>query len=141
MPDLKISPQVEEFLSRRLLGRLATSSFDGQPHVVPVWFLWEDGAIWISSYKSTRKVFDIESNPKCALVVDIENAEGGLTAVMLEGISELIKLPSDEFKQRIFRIYTKYLGPDGVNDNDPQTWLNSPENLLIKLTLSKIKSW
>jgi general stress protein 26 len=141
MPELKISSEVEEFLSRRLLGRLATSSLDGQPHVIPVWFLWEDGAIWISSYKSTRKVIDIESNPKCALVVDDENTEGGLTAVMVEGISELIKLSSNEFKQRVLRIYTKYLGPDGVHGDDPQTWLNSPENLLIKLTLSKIKFW
>jgi PPOX class probable F420-dependent enzyme len=137
----EISPQVTEFLRQRLLGRLATASPDGQPHIVPVWFLWEDGAVWISSYRSTRKVIDIEHNRKCALVVDIENADDGLTAVVLEGQAELVSVPADTVKQRIERIYTKYLGPDGVLEQDPQNWLNSPENVLIKFTPTRVKSW
>jgi PPOX class probable F420-dependent enzyme len=137
----EITPQAEEFLARRLLGRLATASTDGQPHVVPVWFLWEDGVIWISSYRSTRKVIDLERNPKCALVVDVEEAEGGLTAVMLEGRAELVSSPPNAVKQRIERIYTKYLGVEGVLENDPQEWLNSPENVLVKLMPTRVKAW
>ena len=137
----EISPQVADFLRARLLGRLATASLDGQPHIVPVWFLWEDGAVWISSYRSTRKVIDIERNHKCALVVDIENAEDGLTAVVLEGQAELVSVPVDTVKQRIERIYIKYLGPDGVLEKDPQSWLNSPENVLIKFMPTRVKSW
>jgi PPOX class probable F420-dependent enzyme len=137
----EITPQAQEFLARRLLGRLATASTDGQPHVVPVWFLWEDGVIWISSYRSTRKVIDLERNPKCALVVDVEEAEGGLTAVMLEGRAELVSSPPNAVKQRIERIYTKYLGVEGVLENDPQEWLNSPENVLVKLMPTRVKAW
>jgi PPOX class probable F420-dependent enzyme len=141
MPIPEITPQVEEFLTRRLLGRLATASSDGQPHVVPVWFLWEDGAAWISSYRSTRKVIDLERNHKCALVVDVEDSEGGLTAVMLEGRAELVSTPPNVVKQRIERIYTKYLGTEGVLEKDPQEWLNSAENVLIKLAPTRIKAW
>lgn len=137
----EITPQAEEFLARQILGRLATASREGQPHVVPVWFLWEDGAAWISSYRSTRKVIDLERNPKCALVVDVEDAAGGLTAVTLEGLAELVSTPIDEVKKRIERIYTKYLGEDGVLEKDPQEWLNSPENVLIKLTPTRVKFW
>ena len=141
MPTPEITPSVAEFLTRKLIGRLATALPDGQPHVVPVWFLWEDDAIWISSYRSTRKVIDIERNHKCAIVIDIENANGGLAAVMLEGNCELVSTPLDEVRQRIERIYTKYLGSEGVLEPDPQTWLNSPENVLIKLTPTRIKAW
>jgi PPOX class probable F420-dependent enzyme len=137
----EISPQVADFLRGRLIGRLATASLDGQPHIVPVWFLWEDGAIWISSYRSTRKVIDIERNHKCALVVDIENSDEGLTAVVLEGQAELVSVPADSVKRRIERIYAKYLGPDGVLEKDPQSWLNSPENVLLKFTPTRVKSW
>ena len=137
----EISYQVAEFLSRPLIGRLATATPEGQPHVVPVWFLWEKDALWISSYRSTRKVMDIEKNSKCALVVDIENVKEGLAAVMLEGEAELICTPIEELRPRIERVYLKYLGTIGVFDKDPQTWLNSPENVLIKLTPTKIKSW
>lgn len=141
MSIFEITPQAEDFLAQRLLGRLATVSKDGQPHVVPVWFLWEGGAAWISSYRSTRKVIDLELNPKCALVVDVEDAAGGLTAVTLEGRAELVSAPADAVKQRIGRIYTKYLGADGVLEKDPQEWLNSPENVLIKLTPTRVKTW
>ena len=141
MPTPEITPQAEEFLTRRLLGRLATASPDGQPHVVPVWFLWEDGAAWISSYRSTRKVIDLERNPKCALVVDVEQADGGLTAVMLEGRAELVNTPHEAVKQRIERVYTKYLGAEGILEKDPQEWLNSPENVLVKLTPARVKAW
>jgi PPOX class probable F420-dependent enzyme len=141
MPTIEITPQAEEFLARPILGRLATASKDGQPHVVPVWFLWEEGIIWISSYRSTRKVIDLERNPKCALVVDVEETAGGLTAVTLEGRAELVSTPVSEVKQRIELIYIKYLGEEGVLEKDPQEWLNSPENVLIKLTPTRIKTW
>lgn len=137
----EITPQAEEFLTRNLLGRLATASTDGQPHIVPVWFLWEDGAAWISSYRSTRKVIDLERNPKCALVVDVEDSAGGLTAVMLEGRAELVSTPPAMVKGRIEEIYTKYLGPEGVLEKDPQEWLNSTENVLVKLTPTRVKAW
>jgi hypothetical protein len=39
------------------------------------------------------------------------------------------------------RIYIRYLGLEGVKEPEPQSWLNDPENLLIKLTPEKIISW
>ena len=138
---IEISPEARAFLARPLLGRLATASTDGQPHVVPVWFLWEDDLIWISSFRSTRKVIDLEKNPKCAIVVDVEKAEGGLTAITIEGAAELVSEPHAETKARIERVYIKYLGAVGVEEKDPQSWLESPENLLIKLTPKRVKTW
>lgn len=137
----EFSPEAAAFLSRPLLGRLATASPDGQPHVVPVWYLLEGEELWISSFKSTRKVVDLRRNPKCAIVIDVENAEGGLTAVTIEGRAELVSEPHDEVRGIIERVYTKYLGVDGVLAPDPQSWLNSPENLLIRLTPTRIKAW
>ena len=109
--------------------------------MVPVGFLWVEGIIWISSYRSTRKVIDISSNNRCALVVDIVNPGDGLTAVVIEGMAELVSTPIDWVKQRIKLIYIKYLGLEGLEKNDPQTWLNSSENVLIKLTPKKVKAW
>ena len=37
---------INEFLSRPLFAHLATMSDDG-PRESPVWFLWEDDAIWL----------------------------------------------------------------------------------------------
>jgi len=37
---------IDDFLQRPLFAHLATASEDG-PRESPVWFLWEDGAIWL----------------------------------------------------------------------------------------------
>lgn len=138
---IEISPEAQAFLTRPLLGRLATASPDGQPHVVPVWFLFEDGFVWVSAFQTTRKVIDLERNPKCAIVVDIEQGQESLSAVALEGRAELARAPFLEVRQRAQRIYAKYLGPEGVLAPDPQSWLDSPENLLIKITPTRVKTW
>jgi PPOX class probable F420-dependent enzyme len=138
---IEITPAIQEFLSRPLLARLATASPDAQPHVVPVWFLWEDGFIWVSSYRSTRKITDLERNSKCAIVIDIEQAAGQMAAVTIEGSAELVNTPKAETRARIERIYAKYLGPEGVLAPDPQSWLDSEENLLIKITPKRLKAW
>ncbi len=139
--DAERQKKIEALLAKPTLARLATASPSGQPHVVPVWFLWEEGAAWISSYRSTRKVKDLRRNPKCALVVDLPKARDGITAVLLEGEAELLAGSRPEFRARIERLYLKYLGPKGILKKEPQEWLNSPENLLIKLTPKKIASW
>ncbi len=138
---IEISPEAQAFLTRPLLGRLATASPDGQPHVVPVWFLFEDGFVWVSAFRTTRKVIDLERNPKCAIVIDIEQGQEALSAVAIEGRAELIRAPFLEVRQRAQRIYAKYLGPEGVLAPDPQSWLDSSENLLIKITPTRVKTW
>jgi PPOX class probable F420-dependent enzyme len=138
---IEISSAALTLLTRPVLGRLATASREGQPHVVPVWFLWEDDLLWISSFSSTRKNIDLQQNPKCAIVIDLEQAADGLTAVMLEGRAELVSEPRQAVHERIERIYAKYLGPEGLLEPDPQSWLNSPENLLIQFTPTRMKTW
>ena len=121
--DIEKQKEIDALLARPTLGRLATASPSGQPHVVPVWFLWEEGAVWISSYQSTRKVKDLRRNPKCALVVDLPRAKGGITAVLLEGEVELLAGSRPEVRARIERLYLKYLGPKGILKKEPQEWL------------------
>jgi PPOX class probable F420-dependent enzyme len=133
--------QIEAFLAEPNLARFATISRNGYPHVVPVWFLWEDGAVWISAYRSTRKAKHLLTDRRCALVVDVKKAEHGVTGVLFEGEAELFEADQPKVRQRIEQIYLKYLGPEGILDKDPQDWLASPENMLIKLTPKHTASW
>lgn len=137
-----LTEKAAALLERPLLARLATASpRDCQPHVVPVWFLWDGAQVWISSYRSTRKVRMLEENPRCAVVVDTVDAEGRESGVLFEGQAELVTGPDDFLKDMITRVYVRYLGEDGVLAPDPQEWIHSPENLLIKLVPAKTMSW
>ncbi len=50
--DRERFPNLEAFLLRPLFAHLATALEDG-PRDSPVWFLWEDGALWIIGNKKT----------------------------------------------------------------------------------------
>jgi nitroimidazol reductase NimA-like FMN-containing flavoprotein (pyridoxamine 5'-phosphate oxidase superfamily) len=138
-----LSPQEwNAFLAKPIIARIATVSPDRlHPHVVPVWFLWEDETLWISSYRTTKKFRDLNANPNCSIVID--EAEGGLDywAVVMEGKVELIDHPVEEVRKTLTRIYARYLGLEGVLAPDPQEWINDPNNLLIKLHPEKIITW
>lgn len=131
-----------EFLDQPLLARLATvSSGSGQPHVVPVWYLWDGESIWISSFRSTRKIRDLQKNPRCSIVIDTARSGQENQAVIFEGQAELVCEPADFLQDLTRRIYTRYLGPEGVLAPDPQSWIKDPENLLIRLKPGFMKSW
>ncbi len=133
---------IEGVLAEPVLARLATTNPKTmQPHVVPVWFMWENGCVWISSFVSTRKIRELKHNPRGAVLIESKQEGGKLTAVLLEGEVELVAEPRQEVSEIARRIYIRYLGVDGVQEPDPQSWLNDPENLLIKLTPTKIISW
>jgi len=130
------------FLDRPHLARLATAGSESlQPHVVPVWYLWDGTAVWISSYRSTRKIKELTRNPKCAVLIDAQESQNGLTAVLFEGQAELVTQPLDFLQEMTKRIYIRYLGDQGVLAADPQEWIHSPENMLIKLIPSFTRTW
>jgi nitroimidazol reductase NimA-like FMN-containing flavoprotein (pyridoxamine 5'-phosphate oxidase superfamily) len=133
---------IETVLAEAVLARLATTNPKTlQPHVVPVWFMWDGDCVWISSFVSTRKIRELKINPRGAVLIESKQEGGKLTAVLLEGTVELVSEPRELVSEVASRIYLRYLGQDGLNEPEPQSWLKDPENLLIKLTPTKIVSW
>jgi nitroimidazol reductase NimA-like FMN-containing flavoprotein (pyridoxamine 5'-phosphate oxidase superfamily) len=133
---------IEAILAEPVLARLATSNPNTmQPHVVPVWFLWDGEFIWVSSFVSTRKISELKNNPRGAILIESKQPYSKLQVVLIEGTVELVTEPQEVVSAVSSRIYERYLGADGVKDPEPQSWLNSPENLLIKLTPKRIISW
>ena len=134
--------KMDAFLAAPRLARFASASPETlQPHVVPVWYEWDGEVMWISSYESTRKIGELRGNPKCAVVIDVAESVDGVSAVVFEGEAELITAPRDFVRDMALRIYTRYMGPEGVLAPDPQEWANSPENLIIKVTPKFVKVW
>lgn len=133
--------QIETLLQQAVLARLATADpATCQPHVVPVWFLWDGQAVWISAFDSTRKVKELQRNPRCAVLVEPKEPDDSLQAVLFEGPAELIKDP-DLVAEMSLRIYTRYMGEQGVLAKAPQSWLRDPENTLVRLQPEKVRAW
>lgn len=79
------SPWATERLARSHDYWLATVSADGRPHAMPVWGVWQDGALWFSSSRGSRKARNLAANPWCVLTTDAPDQP-----VVIEGRAELL---------------------------------------------------
>ncbi|MFN2149966.1 MAG: pyridoxamine 5'-phosphate oxidase family protein [Anaerolineales bacterium] len=137
-----ITPEMAALLAQPLLARLATANPQTQqPHVVPVWFGWEDECLWISAFASTRKVKDLRRNPRCSVLIEPNESDAKPQAILLEGAAELITDPRELVREKSIWIYTRYLGLEGVLAKDPQSWSRDPENTIVRLKPEKVFSW
>jgi pyridoxamine 5'-phosphate oxidase family protein len=68
----KFSEVEAEYLAENFIGRLATSSASGEPHVVPVGYRFDGTTITISGWNLTKslKYRQMMANHKVAFVVD-----------------------------------------------------------------------
>ena len=94
-------------LSRPLFAHLATASEQG-PRESPVWFLWEEEALWIiGNYQTDSFPGRIEAEPRCAIgVVDFDIKSGLVQHVGFRGSARLV--PHD--RERMVRLLSRYLG-------------------------------
>jgi PPOX class probable F420-dependent enzyme len=72
------SPEVRGFLEAHRVGHLATAGADGAPHVVPVCYALDDGALYVVAdekpkrgpARALKRLENLRENPRAALVVD-----------------------------------------------------------------------
>jgi len=132
---------LDTYLAQPLIARIATASHAShRPHVVPVWFEWDGESIWISTFRSTRKVKELEANPQCSIAIDSADSGVDFRGVIFEGPTELVTAPLDFVQRKTEQIYTRYLGEE-VRQPRYQEWIYDPENLLIKLTPQHTNTW
>lgn len=99
---------VDEVLRRPLMAYIATSSPDG-PRDSPVWFLWEDKALWVIGTKVDSFVRRLEAEPRCAVsVVDFDVDQGVLRHVGIRGVAKIESIDQG----RLGRLLSRYLGYD-----------------------------
>jgi PPOX class probable F420-dependent enzyme len=87
---------------------LVTVSPDGAPHVMPVWAIWHEAAIWLSTGGESRKARNLRREPRCALHVD------GPDPVIVNGVAEIVADPG-----AIARMTAAYAAKYGEAPPDP----------------------
>ncbi len=79
--------------ARRLFGdlevvHLATALPDGSPHVVPLWFVWREEALYISARRDSATWRNIERDPRVALTFHLGKAWQDLAGIVVHGRAE-----------------------------------------------------
>ena len=106
--------EVRKFLSdgTRTL-KLATTMADGSPHVMPVWFIVEDGVIVFNTHRDTVKGRNLRRDPRVALIVDDELPP--FSFVNLRGRANLSEDPNELLRTATL-IGRRYMGDERAEE-------------------------
>lgn len=74
-------------------AKLSYASATGQPLVVPVWFVVEDGCVVFNTGRDTAKGRALARDPRAAICTDLESPP--YAYVQVQGVAELSEDPAD----------------------------------------------
>ena len=75
--------EVAAFLAASRVVTCATNGRDGRPHLMPLWYVIRDRALWAWTYAKSQKVRNLERDARCTLQVESGGEYAELRGVML----------------------------------------------------------
>jgi PPOX class probable F420-dependent enzyme len=131
--------ELDAFLAEERTCRVATVSADGAPHVSPLWFAWDGGALWLYSITRSKRWADLRRDPRVAVTVDAGHDYGELRGVELTGTVEVVgEVPrTGEPHPGLAAVEgafaRKYFGIDALPHDGRHAWL--------RLAPEAVRSW
>jgi uncharacterized protein len=101
--QVKLSPSEIVFLKDNEICRFATASRNGEPHLVPVSYIWDQDCAYIVTDYGTRKLRNLKENPKAAILVD---SGGTRKLLLISGPVEIIE-KGEEYRRLYKLFYSK----------------------------------
>jgi len=98
--------QIDAFLAPPRHAIIATNRADGPPQLTPVWYIYEDGKMYISAGINTVKVQNLRRDPRVSICVDAGHPDARY--VIFQGVVTILE-PGDPLQEptrwRIIRHY------------------------------------
>ena len=95
-----------ELLKRPLMANVASVAAHGTPRNVPMWYIWEENAIWLLGSASSSSVKLLKIKPDCAVeIIDFNREHGILLHLGLRSVATIVSMDRTRFR----RLLKKYL--------------------------------
>jgi PPOX class probable F420-dependent enzyme len=88
------------FLTEGRVIQLATNGPDGFPHIAPMWYVVEDGAVVFRSYSKSQKMVNLMRDPRVTLLLETGDTYAQLRGAMIKGRVDL-----DADPERVLAVY------------------------------------
>lgn len=113
MPSQSLDSNFEVLLRGRHIATIGTENADGSIHLTAVWFLFEDGNLFVATSSRSQKARNVMARPKASLMVDARKPgrERGVTALCKADV-----ISGDESRQINSRLHSRYLSPAALAD-------------------------
>jgi PPOX class probable F420-dependent enzyme len=128
----------QQMLQRRFIATLGTTNADGSIHLTAVWYLFEDGCLYVATSSKSRKARNVAAQAKASLMVDARRAaeERGVTA---SGRADLIS--GDQSREINRRIHARYLSAAAMADPQVEPVFASFDDVTLRLTPESWFTW
>ena len=90
------------------LAHVGTILPTGPPHVVPLWFVWLEEAIYVSCRRGSRVARNLAASPRVALTFDRGRAWTELAGAMVSGSAEFLGSDHPAQKRAMSSWFEKY---------------------------------
>jgi PPOX class probable F420-dependent enzyme len=130
-----LSKDEEKFVRWARVARMATVGADGRLHNVPISPVIEGGVLLIATDATSRKVRNLESNPRVTLVFD-EYVEMWdlLHGVVVEGSVRIIR-DGNEFTRARALLYDKF------RQYESDSPIEQGTSVILAVTPDRVTSW
>jgi PPOX class probable F420-dependent enzyme len=134
MPHTMTRDEVRAFLSHGTrTAKLATSLPDGQPHVMPVWFVLDGEDLVFNTWGDSVKGRNLRRDPRAAVVVDEEVAPYSFVHIrgdvtLSEDLEEMLHFAT--------AIGNRYMGADRAEEFGRRNAV--PGELLVRLRPKRV---
>jgi general stress protein 26 len=138
MPTRTLDPAFQELIRGRYIASLGTENADGIIHLTAVWYLFEDGCLYVATSSRTQKAHNVAARSKASLMVDVRKpgAERGVTAA---GKADLISGNRSQEINR--RIHSRYLSAAAISDPSIGPVFASFDDVTIRITPMSWITW
>lgn len=87
---------------------VATVSPGGSPHVVPLWFVWLEDALYVSTRREGRTWQNVRADPRISITIDVGRSWTEIAGIVLEGAAEPLPAEHPSMRDPISDWHEKY---------------------------------
>jgi PPOX class probable F420-dependent enzyme len=138
MRDPQAMEPVDAFLRGRRIACLATEEEDGSAYLTAVWFLHEDGFVYVGTSGSSRKARNAAARPRAAVMID-SRGPGPQRGVAASG--PVTVLGGAEARAVNERILQRYLTQAGVTASDVGQRIAASDDVTIRIEVGRWRTW
>jgi PPOX class probable F420-dependent enzyme len=131
--------ELDAFLRRPLLARLATIDPDGYPAIVPLWHEWDGSALWLLVRAKARFADDLRRDPRVGVSIVADDDPD--RRVQIRGRATIVGGPAPlegPTLELARRMAERYEGEAGARYVDASRW---EQRLLVRVDPEGTRTW
>jgi PPOX class probable F420-dependent enzyme len=131
-------PLVRELLALRLVAVLGTVGGDALPHVTPVWFADDGDAIAMATASTSRKIRNVERDPRAALV--LHDSRPGFEVCGVSMTGRVTVVTGAEAAPLVERVHARYVDAEAARLPEVAGFLAS-DDVALRFVPERAWTW